>query len=93
MSKWKSILQDEPESCYICGYKAHHKHHCVGGTARRKLAEKDGLYVRLCVQCHQDLHDHSENEIRLKRIAQIEWMEHYHKTEEEWRERYIKSYL
>ena len=93
MAKWKSILQNNPDDCYICGFKACHKHHCIGGTARRKLAEKDGLYVRLCLTCHQNLHDHNEQELRMHQVAQKAWMEHYGKSEDDWRKRYIKSYL
>ena len=92
IAKWKSILQSEPENCYICGFKACHKHHCIGGPCR-KAAEKDGLYVRLCQPCHQSLHDHNEQEQRLKKLAQQTWMEHYGKSEEDWRARYIRSYL
>lgn len=93
MKKFKSILQNDPDFCYICGMKATETHHCIGGTSRRKLADKDGLYVRLCHDCHQSLHDHNTQKERLQKIAQAAWMEKYGKSVDEWRERYIKSYL
>ena len=44
----KSIISDA-KKCYICG-SVHdlEKHHCVFGTASRKKADRDGLWVYLC---------------------------------------------
>lgn len=44
------------DHCYICGSRAHHKHHSLHGTANRKLAEKYKLYVPLCHVCHERVH-------------------------------------
>ena len=90
----QSILQSSnKDCCYICGQYATETHHCIHGTANRRLADEDGLTVRLCNRCHRLLHDQGNFDRELQRIAQKNWMEHYGKTVEEWRERYGKSYL
>lgn len=33
-------------------YTPTEKHHIFGGTANRRLSEKDGLWVYLCPKCH-----------------------------------------
>ena len=81
------------ECCYICGQYATETHHCIHGTANRKLADKDGLTVRLCSRCHRNLHDHSTLDRELQRLAQVRWMEYFGKSEDEFRKRYGKSYI
>ena len=81
------------ETCYICGQWATETHHCIHGTANRKLADKDGLTVRLCSTCHRNLHDKGNFDRELQRLAQVRWMEYYQKSEAEFRKRYGKSYL
>jgi hypothetical protein len=44
----KSIMQRDIEHCYICGGRATEEHHCIYGTANRKLSEKYGLKVYMC---------------------------------------------
>lgn len=52
-----SIIQTEKE-CYFCGRQyGLESHHCLHGTANRKQAEKYGLKVWLCNECHRELHD------------------------------------
>lgn len=90
----KSIIQNvEDNSCYLCGQWATDTHHCIHGTANRKLADKDGLTVRLCKRCHTLLHDKGNFDRELQKIAQKRWQEHYGKTEDDFRLRYGKNYL
>ena len=90
----KSIMQDPNEKvCFICGQYGEQVHHALHGTANRKLADKDGLTVRLCHRCHMNLHDHGSFDRELQRLAQVRWMEHFEKSEDEFRKRYGKSYL
>ena len=90
----KSIIQkDNEEVCYLCGQYAQTWHHCIHGTANRKLADKDGLTVRLCHMCHMNLHDHGSFDRELQRIAQARWMEYNSKSEKDFIKRYGKSYL
>ena len=91
----KSIIQDEckQDYCYICGKHADALHHCWHGSANRKLADKDGLTVKLCNICHMNLHDNGIFDRDLQRIAEERWIEHYQKTEDDFRKRYGKSVL
>lgn len=57
-SKSSLLLGDDPERCYLCGaYGRMEVHHCIHGTARRKIADQYGLTVHLCGYCHRQLHD------------------------------------
>ena len=88
----KSIIHDWDE-CYICGAYGTEVHHCIHGTANRRLADKDGLTVNLCHACHMRLHDKGEYDRELQKIAQQRWMEYYGKSVDEFRKRYGKNYL
>ena len=49
----KSIIQND-KKCYVCGSQyALEKHHCIHGTAGRRLADRYGLTVWLCPACHR----------------------------------------
>ena len=87
-------MQDESkETCYICGQLANEWHHAIHGTANRKLADQDGLTVKLCHRCHMNLHDKGNFDRELQRLAQVSWMEHYEKSADDFRKRYGKSYI
>lgn len=55
----KSIIHND-KYCYLC-WKRYgrwnernlHKHHCFHGSANRRLAEEDGLFINVCVNCHE----------------------------------------
>lgn len=70
----KSIIQSE-KRCLICGttYKIE-RHHCLHGTANRKLAEEHGLTVWLCPYHHRDnehgVHGNKSMDLMLKQLAQ-----------------------
>ena len=81
------------ELCFFCGQWATDLHHCIHGTANRKLADQDGLTVRLCRRCHMNLHDKGTCDRELQKIAQQKWMEHNGKTADDFIKRYGKSYL
>ena len=81
------------ELCFLCGQLGDSVHHCLHGTANRKLADQDGLTVRLCRRCHMNLHDKGTCDRELQRIAQEKWMEHNGKTADDFIKRYGKSYL
>lgn len=88
----KSIIHDNDE-CYICGAYASETHHCIHGFANRRIADRDGLTVRLCHQCHANLHDKGWYDKDLQKLAQVRWMEYYERSIDEFRKRYGKSYL
>ena len=79
-------------TCYICGSRAEHTHHCWHGTANRQLSDADGLTVRLCWECHRLLHDQGYYDRTLMRLAEWDWIRVYG-TEQEFIERYGKSVL
>lgn len=95
----KSIMQDNPDICYIhkkylnVEVKATEEHHCVHGIGRRPCAEEDGLKVHLCARCHRLLHEKHYHDLDILQEAERVWMEHYGKTKEEWIQRYIINYL
>ena len=92
----KSIIQTEKE-CFICKRKGRlDRHHCMHGTANRKLAEEDGLWVWLCPDCHTlsdtAVHRNASFDLVVKRHAQRVW-ESKCGNREEWLKHYGKSYL
>lgn len=87
----KSIIQSEKE-CFLCGRKTCLEvHHCLSGTANRRLSDEDGLVVWLCCDCHRNLHDHGWHDRDLKELAQRAWERHYGTTED-FIYRYGKNY-
>lgn len=95
----KSIIQQDSYYCFIHKHflnlevPAVHEHHCIHGNANRKLADKDGLTVFLCLSCHSALHDKGIFDLELQQLAEKMWLEHYRKTVDEWISRYGKNYL
>lgn len=88
----KSIIQSD-ETCYLCGSQCTLEiHHCLHGTANRKLADADGLTVYLCRRCHMNLHDKGWHDRDLQRVAETVWCNKFGKTTEEFIKRYGKSY-
>lgn len=89
----QSIIQDDMK-CYICGKPQNlERHHCIFGTANRKKAEEDGLWVWLCSDCHYGVH-HGNNfaKEQLQREAQEDW-EFQYGDRDAFIKRYGKSYL
>lgn len=85
--------------CFFCGSERDlERHHCMHGTANRRLAEEDGLWVWLCPECHRGTNGvHGKNghgkDITLKKAAEYMWLRCYEKTETDWIRRYGKNYL
>ena len=87
--------------CYICGRNGAadplDRHHIYGG-ANRKLSEEDGLCVMLCHNdCHlfgeSAVHQNHDVNLWMKQVGQRYAMLVYGWTEDEFRQRYGKSYL
>lgn len=48
----KSIIHNEKGCCFLCGkYGVTQEHHIFGGR-NREMAEKYGLKIQLCLDCH-----------------------------------------
>ena len=88
----ESIMQAEKE-CYLCGRQTGlERHHVMSGTADRKQAEKYGLWVWLCHECHLGNEGAQYNPVKaftLKATAQElfeakyghqKWMETFHRN-------------
>ena len=84
----KSIMQDNDGTCYLCikmnrdySRKITEEHHCIFGTGNRKLSEKYGLKVRLCIMHHREgkeaVHQNGTNARILQKDAQRAFEEHY----------------
>lgn len=85
------------DCCYLCGStRGLERHHCLYGTANRKLADKYGLTVMLCSRCHRDtkcgVHGlNKEADLRLKMVAQITFEAKY--SHEKWMKVFGRNYL
>lgn len=95
----KSILQENPNQCILCGRmdRPLDRHH-VFGAANRKKSEKYGLFVWLCHdECHifgpNAVHNNRVADIELKQYAQATAMDHYEWTTDEWIALFGRNYL
>lgn len=93
----KSIM-DKRTGCWLCGtfgtdFQPLHVHHCWHGTANRKLADWDGLTVKLCRSCHEYVHKNKEADLRLMMAAEYAWLKRYKKTIPDFIRRYGKNVL
>lgn len=93
----KSIISDKKE-CYECGITQYlHLHHIMFGRNRKK-ADEDGLTIYLCYFHHEGTYGvHGVNghtlDLKLKKVAELKWLEFYDKTVEDFIKRYGKNYL
>ena len=92
----ESIITDNMDVCFVCGGRASEKHHCIH-SINRKSADKYGLFVGLCPECHRtsDKAVHGKNghtlDLALKQIAQRKFEELY--GHEKYMEVFGKNYL
>ena len=68
-------------------------HHMIFGTAKRKLADQDGLTVRLCNFHHRQLHTTGLYKEELQKIAEQSYLEYYNATIDDFIRRYGINYL
>lgn len=90
----ESIIDNDKEHCFICSrYCRTEEHHCISGTANRKISESLGLKIYICPSCHRDIHDRNrELELYVKQLAQRKYEEIYG-TREDFIKDFGKSYL
>lgn len=89
----KSKLQ-KYKYCYnCCTTYSLEKHHCIHGTANRKIAEKYGLTVWLCHMCHMELHDKNTALDKALQIKAQKYFEENIGTRADFRKEFGKSYL
>ena len=91
----KSIIQKEKE-CFVCKTTyCLEEHHCIYGTANRKLSEKYGLKVWLCHEHHtgtHGVHFNKDLDTHLKKLAQ-ETFETKYGANKRFTEVFGKNYL
>lgn len=88
-----SIMQTQKE-CYGCFRTVNlERHHCLHGTANRRLAEREGLWVWLCRDCHERVHQNHDMDTRFKERAQRKWMEKNGKSKEDFMKIFGRNYL
>ena len=94
-------------TCEICGHGfADHTRHLVFGTASRRLADEDGLTVRICSGCHSAIHSQAVPGNMSRMMGQLLYEKRIlqdalstlcegpkEEVREAFRERYGKSYL
>lgn len=96
----QSKLNTQKGVCFRCGAHGQTElHHLLHGTANRRLAEEDGLFVYLCPDCHNrppyGAHFNRKTDRWLQRLGQAAYEqtkieEGY--TAEEAREMFMKRY-
>lgn len=91
----KTVLQNE-KVCFVCGTPFNlHDHHIFFG-ANRKIAERRGLKVWLCVHHHtgsnEAVHNNRQLDLKLKRMAQ-EYYEAHYGTREQFIQEFGRNYL
>lgn len=73
--------------------KGWEKHHIFGGVANRPKSEEYGLFVWMSEEQHKYYTEHPLENLKLKKLAQITFMNYYNKSEDEFRELFGRSYL
>ena len=95
----KTRMMTRKGECYLCGASGQtEEHHCFGGP-NRKLSEKYGLKVYLCISCHRTgpnaVHDSmngNENRKVLHEDAQRAFEAHWG-TRDYFRQIFGRNYL
>ena len=88
----ESIISKQ-DKCFLCGSTQNLQlHHCWHGS-NRKLADKDGLTVKLCMNCHIKLHDKGIGDRYLMEIAEKAYLSHFNATVEDFIKRYGKNVI
>ena len=100
----KSIMHNKKDgTCYLCillngdctTRTGLQEHHVMSGTANRKLSEKYGIKVYLCIQHHIFGPSAVHNNINMQRILQRKAQETFEKrySHEKWMEDFGKNFL
>lgn len=93
----KSIITNDLTKCYICGSNQWIELHHIFGASNRKKSSEDGLVVPLCHYCHNEppkgIHHNRNNELKLKKQAELKWCEYYKKTPKDFVKKYYRNYI
>jgi len=76
-----SLVTADLDHCFVCGTTHNiQEHHVFFGVSKRKLSERYGMKVPLCIDCHtgnKGVHRNRELDIHIKQLAQIEFEKNY----------------
>ena len=100
----KSIMHDKKDgTCYLCmlldgDYRRRsglQEHHAMPGTANRKLSERYGLKVYLCMWHHTAGPNAAHNDINSRRLIQKRAQEAFERihSHEEWMEAFGRNFI
>ena len=101
----KSIIQVDDDKCFECRNAFGTEwHHIFGGQPNRAHSEDDGLKVRMCRSCHEEIHHGKNCKAMMERyheLGQVKWEAYYGPAliregkdpREEFRKRYGKNWL
>lgn len=89
-----SLLRRTENTCFLCGSNGFlQRHEIFHGTALREKSKKYGLWVTLCPDCHRLAHSDRAIAKGLKVTAEVEALEYYGWTVDEFRQRFGKSWI
>lgn len=102
----KGIVTEYNDYCLFCGKPTEANHHLVYGKGNRALAEKDGIKIPCCNDCHNvgdilnRIHGNPMAEAMSKMMGQLAWEKRAvvkgmkeEEARESFRVRYGESYL
>ena len=94
----KSIIKHNYKGvCFLCRRITQTEEHHIFGGGNRTKADREGLTVYLCHNCHNEapngVHFNRERNEHLKRIGEKAWCEYYGKTIEDFIKEYGRNYL
>lgn len=77
----KSIVQIDDDRCFVCRNAfGSQTHHIFPGNPNRRLSDQDGLFIRVCPECHDKLHcgkNSGELMDKYQRLGQEKWEAFY----------------
>lgn len=89
------MASKEIEYCKLCGAIATDTHHLIGGR-NRTLCDIDNLTIKICRECHSQIHQSGKLEIKSKSVGQalyeLSQMVQFGTPEEVARERFMTRY-
>lgn len=77
----RSIITKYDNMCLICNSPYVERHHLLGGTSKRQLADVDGVFCGLCPKHHNSskmsVHQNKEMKVLSQALAQACWQRQY----------------
>lgn len=79
--------------CKACGKVTATQWHHVFGSFQRKVAEREGLVIELCQECHDRMHNDATYWLNYKKRFQRAWETRQGNTREKWMRLFHRNYL